>query len=67
METKIGDIGNYYGSLSVMAEDGKFFWSIENYDGHCWDEITPRLYRALMTYEKKRLADLKKASKATKS
>lgn len=39
MITQIGDIGNYYGSLSVKAENGKFYWSIENWDGEHWDEI----------------------------
>lgn len=29
----IGEIGNYYGGLSVKEEDGLFFWSIDNWDG----------------------------------
>lgn len=50
-ETRIGTIDNYYGGLYVKAEDGKFFWSIECYSGHYWDEIPERLYRALVDYE----------------
>jgi hypothetical protein len=47
----IGDIGNYYGGLCAKEEDGRFFWSIENYDGHDWEEIPKYLYDALMRYE----------------
>ena len=50
-ETSIGDIGNYYGGLSVKIEDGKHYWSIENYDGQDWREIPESLYRALVEYE----------------
>jgi hypothetical protein len=41
------EIGNYYGGLNCKEENGKFYWSIENYDGHDWSEITEELYRAL--------------------
>lgn len=47
----IGDIGNYYGSLHVSKFGGKFWWSIENHDGHNWDTIPESLYRALIEYE----------------
>ena len=50
----IGDIGNYYGGLWVKSEDGKCYWSIENYDGHKWQEISETLYRSLLKYEKTR-------------
>ena len=50
-EQSIGDIGNYYGGLSVKTEDGKHYWSIENYDGQNWEEIPESLYRALVKYE----------------
>jgi len=33
-EIDIGGIGNYYGGLSIKEQDGKYLWSIENYDGH---------------------------------
>ncbi|NEK84033.1 MAG: hypothetical protein G3W58_22865 [Pantoea ananatis] len=44
----IGGIGNYYGCLSVKKSDGKYWWSIENYDGHNWEEIDKSLYDELM-------------------
>jgi hypothetical protein len=49
----IGDIGNYYGGLSVKTENGKYYWSIENYNGHGWQEITEELYSALLKFERK--------------
>ena len=51
---QIGDIGNYYGCLNVKEEDGKYFWSITNYDGDNWDEIPKSLYTKLVSYEKSR-------------
>ena len=53
-EQSIGDIGNYYGGLSVKTEDGKHYWSIENYDGQDWQEIPESLYRTLVEYESAR-------------
>jgi hypothetical protein len=47
----VGTIGNYYGSLNLMKEDGKYHWSIENYDGHDWEEIPKYLYDALMKFD----------------
>ena len=55
-EQGIGDIGNYYGGLSVKTEDGKHYWSIENYSGHDWSEIPESLYRAPVEYENARQA-----------
>ena len=52
-KTCIGDIGNYYGCLTVKENGGKFFWSIENYDGHYWEEIPQALYRSLIRFNKK--------------
>lgn len=49
--TTIGSIGNYYGALSVKSRDGKYWWSIENHDGHQWEEIPESLYRELMAFE----------------
>jgi hypothetical protein len=51
MEREIGNIGNYYGRLAVKVEDGEFFWSIENYDGHNWERITEELYNALIKFD----------------
>ncbi len=47
----IGEIGNYYGKLSVVKHESKYFWSIENYDGQCWQEITEKLYNTLIEFE----------------
>jgi hypothetical protein len=47
----IGNIGNYYGGLSVKMEDGKCYWAIENYDGNNWDEIPRSLFDALNKYQ----------------
>ena len=52
METIIGEIGNYYGGLTVKSEDGKFYWSIQDWDGDHWLEIPEDLYKSLMNYEK---------------
>tara|TARA_R110000851_G_scaffold201429_1_gene352665 strand:- start:306 stop:491 length:186 start_codon:yes stop_codon:yes gene_type:complete len=49
----IGLIGNYYGGLSVKSEGDKFFWSIEDYSGEDWQEITERLYMELLLFENK--------------
>ena len=51
---EIGDIGNYYGGLEVKEDEGKFYWCIENWDGHHWNEIPEDLYRSLMAYEDSR-------------
>lgn len=42
-EETIGNIENYYGGLVVKSENGKFYWSITNYDGDNWDEIPKSL------------------------
>lgn len=54
-EQTIGEIGNYYGRLSVRTERGKFYWGIENYDGCDWEEIPESLYKTLVEYESARL------------
>lgn len=48
----IGSIGNYYGDLSVKSKNGKFFWSIENYNGDHWEEISKELYTELLKHDK---------------
>lgn len=47
---EIGEIGNYYGMLYVKEDNGRFFWSIENFDGHYWQEIPEDLYMKLLEY-----------------
>jgi hypothetical protein len=49
---QIGTIGNYYGSLFVKKDDdGRCWWSIENYDGNDWEQIPQSLYDELMKFE----------------
>lgn len=52
----IGEIGNHYGCLEVRKEDGKFYWSIENWNGHYWEEIPESLYIELIKFEDSRNA-----------
>lgn len=51
METRIGEIGNYYGCLYVKKEESKFYWGIENYSETDWQEITEELYKNLISFE----------------
>ncbi|MCP4370549.1 MAG: hypothetical protein GY797_20915 [Deltaproteobacteria bacterium] len=51
---KVGEIGNYYGGLSIKEVNGHFFWSIENYNGDDWKEIPRYLYIAIRKYEQER-------------
>lgn len=44
---EIEGIGNYYGGLNIGECEGRFYWSIENYDGDYWVEIPETLYREL--------------------
>jgi hypothetical protein len=47
---EIGLCGNYYGGLNIKEENGKYYWSIENYSGMEWSEIPKYLYDALLKY-----------------
>lgn len=47
----IGEIENYYGGLSVSSNEGKFYWSIEDWDGENWKEIPEELYMSLLKYQ----------------
>ena len=61
MENKhidIGSIGNYYGCLSVMQKEDKYYWIIENYDTDLdnlddWEEISKELYDLLIIHNNK--------------
>lgn len=54
-KTDIGGIGNYYGGLTLhKRDDGSFAWSIENWDGHDWQDIPAPLGEALLKYERSR-------------
>ena len=50
-EFDMPNIGNYYGCLSVKSENNKYYWSIENYDGHDYEEIPHSLYVELVKYK----------------
>jgi hypothetical protein len=52
-QTEIGEVDSYYGGLSVMENDGAYFWAIKNYDGWMPEEITKELYDALLTFNTK--------------
>jgi len=45
--TDVGDVGNYYGGLAIMAKDGVAYWSIENWDGHHWMPCPLPVFAAL--------------------
>lgn len=51
--TRIGTIKNYYGGLFIKNDNNKFYWSILDYDGHKWEEITLELYKTLMKLKNK--------------
>jgi hypothetical protein len=46
----IGSIRNYYGGLDVKQEEDKYYWAIENWDGHYWEEIPKELYDMLIAF-----------------
>ena len=50
-ERQIGQPYAYYGSLWVKEEDGKYYWSIENWDGHDWFEISKKLFDELNKHQ----------------
>lgn len=47
----IGTIGNFYGALYTKSEDAKYYWSIENYDDHRWEQIPQRLFDELQRFQ----------------
>lgn len=49
-EVRVGTIGNSYGNLFVKEDCGKFFWSIEDWNGRVWEEIPESLYRQLIAF-----------------
>lgn len=51
---RVGSIFNEYGNLNICKKDGRFFWSIENWDGFMWEEIPEGLYNALVKFEEGR-------------
>lgn len=53
-KTLIGDIGNYYGGLSVKEVDGEYFWSIADWNGHDWEKIPESLYKELLKFQEEK-------------
>lgn len=47
MIERIGNIGNYYGGLSVKQEGLPYFWAIDNYNGYYLYEMPKELYKIL--------------------
>lgn len=52
----ISDIGDYYGGLYVMENEGKYYWLIKNNDTDfndlsSWFEIIKPIYDSLIAYE----------------
>ena len=41
-------IGNYYGSLRIKKEGNNYYWSITNWDGDHWEQITEGLYYMIL-------------------
>lgn len=39
-------LGNYYGSVEFVERDGKYFMTLENYDGEHYVEISKAFYEA---------------------
>ena len=58
-DMQIGTIGNHYGHLEAKEEDGSYWWCIENWNGHYWEEIPKYLYDALIKFEKERTDESK--------
>lgn len=48
---RIGGICNYYGDLKVKEEYSKFYWGIEDYSNHDWEEIPEYLFIALNRFQ----------------
>lgn len=46
-ETSVGDIGNFYGGLSIRCIGGKPEWCIENHDGYHWEDCPASVFTAL--------------------
>ena len=49
--TSIGQIGNYYGGLSIYEKDGVYFWGIDDVYETDWEEIPKSLYDSLLAFQ----------------
>ncbi|GAL18551.1 hypothetical protein JCM19235_1974 [Vibrio maritimus] len=54
LEREIGEIGNFYGSLYIKKDGGKYYWSIAMQDIFNWEEIPESLYDELNEFEDSR-------------
>ena len=59
---EVGDIGNHYGGLSIRNNNGIYQWSIEDYSGHYWEDISESLVVELLKHEEKK-SELKECAK----
>ncbi|AUR97557.1 hypothetical protein NVP1240O_57 [Vibrio phage 1.240.O._10N.261.52.F8] len=50
-DTTICTPGNCNGDLEVAESEGKFYWSVKNWDGYHWSEIPESLYREIIKHE----------------
>ena len=50
----IGEIGNDYGSLSIVKYNGKYYWDIGSNGEFSPEEIPEYLYNALIQFENER-------------
>lgn len=55
---EIGDVGNYYGGLSIRFIS-KPQWSIKDWDGCYWEDIPFSLFKNLLAFEIKRREDIR--------
>ena len=44
------DIGNYYGTLNIAEQSGRFYWGIEDHSSTEYKQIPEYLYEALRKY-----------------
>ena len=51
-EVKDINIWNTYGGLRVKSSNGKFYWSIRDYWGDDWSEISEELYNEIIKWDK---------------
>ena len=49
IQIPIGKIRNYYGGISIMKTDDKYYWGIQDWDDNYeWHEISQELYTILL-------------------
>ena len=53
-QREVGGICNYYGGLNIGECEGRFYWSIEDWNDDYWEEIPESLYRELIKLEERK-------------